>query len=79
MVWLRVNGFAKGNATPNSAPKPRPFAAFKNNLHTASFVTEKGMCTYTQMMKGSIERGLRFLGLAQRSDGASPLLSFDSQ
>ena|SRR5689334_9486378 len=59
--------------------KPRPFAALKNNLHTASFVTEKDMCMYAQMMIGSIERGLRFLGRAQCSDGARALLRLDIQ
>jgi len=33
------------------------FAALKKNLHTASFVTEKDMCAYAQMVKDSIERG----------------------
>jgi hypothetical protein len=45
--------------------RPRPFAALKNNLHTASFVTEKDMCTYAQVIKGSNERGLRFFSRTQ--------------
>jgi hypothetical protein len=58
---------------------PRSFAALKNNLHPTSFVTEKDMCTYAQVMKSSNVRGLRFLGRAKRSGGARALLRIDSQ
>ena len=64
---------------PNSALEASRICGLKNNFHTASFVTEKDMCTYAQMMKESIERGLKFLGRAQRSDGAEIPLRFDNQ
>src|SRR5262249_27018619 len=37
------------------------------------------MCAYTHMMRGSIERGLRFLSRARRSDDARALLHVDRQ
>jgi hypothetical protein len=36
---------------PNPALEASHILSLKNNLHTASFVTEKDMCAYRQMMK----------------------------
>ena len=64
---------------PNSALEASRICGLKNDLHTTSFATEKDMCTYAQMIKEAIERGLKFLGRAQCSDGAELLLRFDSK
>jgi hypothetical protein len=64
---------------PNSALEASHICGLKNNFHSASFVTEKDMCAYAQMMKEATKRGLKFLGRAQRSDGAGLPLRFDNQ
>jgi squalene-hopene/tetraprenyl-beta-curcumene cyclase len=62
-----------------SAHALRAFAAWKNDFHSASFVTEKERDAYTRRMEDAIDRGLRFLGHAQRSDGAWIPLWFGNQ
>jgi len=62
-----------------SAHALRAFAAWKNDFHSASFVTGRERGAYTRRMDGAIERGLRFLGRAQRSDGAWIPLWFGNQ
>src|SRR5215475_5471829 len=62
-----------------SAHALRAFAAWKNDFHSASFVTGRERGAYTRRMEGAIKRGLRFLGRAQRSDGAWIPLWFGNQ
>jgi len=62
-----------------SAHAIRALAAWKKDFHSASFVTERERETYTRRMEGAIERGLKFLGRAQRSDGAWIPLWFGNQ
>jgi squalene-hopene/tetraprenyl-beta-curcumene cyclase len=57
----------------------RALAAWKSDFHSASFVTERDRESYTRTMEGSIERGLKFLGRAQRYDGAWIPLWFGNQ
>jgi squalene-hopene/tetraprenyl-beta-curcumene cyclase len=62
-----------------SAHALRALAAWKNEFHTTSFATEAEREAYTRRMEGAIERGLKFLGRAQRSDGAWIPLWFGNQ
>jgi squalene-hopene/tetraprenyl-beta-curcumene cyclase len=54
-------------------------AAWKDNFHPSSFVTLEEGRAYTRRMEIAIERGLRFLGYAQCSDGAWTPLWFGNQ
>ncbi|HEU0173954.1 MAG TPA: prenyltransferase/squalene oxidase repeat-containing protein [Blastocatellia bacterium] len=62
-----------------SAHALRALAAWKNDLQPASFATAGEMEAYTRRVDGAIKRGLRFLGRAQRSDGAWVPLWFGNQ
>jgi squalene-hopene/tetraprenyl-beta-curcumene cyclase len=62
-----------------SAHALRALAAWKDNFHPASFVTVKEMEAYTRRIEIAIERGLKFLGYAQCSDGAWAPLWFGNQ
>ncbi|MBO0725627.1 MAG: squalene--hopene cyclase, partial [Blastocatellia bacterium] len=62
-----------------SAHALRALAAWKNDLGAASFATLRDRGAYTHSMEGAIERGLKFLGRAQRSDGAWIPLWFGNQ
>jgi squalene-hopene/tetraprenyl-beta-curcumene cyclase len=62
-----------------SAHALRALAAWKNDFHYTSFVTAGEREAYTRRMKIAIERGLRFLGYVQRSDGAWTPLWFGNQ
>ncbi|HEY8459249.1 MAG TPA: prenyltransferase/squalene oxidase repeat-containing protein [Blastocatellia bacterium] len=62
-----------------SAHALRALAAWKNDFHPASFATAGEKKAYTQKMEVAIERGLKFLRRAQRSDGAWIPLWFGNQ
>src|SRR5262249_12021020 len=62
-----------------SAHALRALAAWKNDLQPTSFATAGERDAYTRRMDGAIKRGLRFLGRAQRSDGAWIPLWFGDQ
>jgi squalene-hopene/tetraprenyl-beta-curcumene cyclase len=62
-----------------SAHALRAIAAWKYAFHPASFVSAGEREAYARRMEGAIERGLRFLGRAQRSDGAWIPLWFGNQ
>jgi squalene-hopene/tetraprenyl-beta-curcumene cyclase len=62
-----------------SAHALRALAAWKNDLQTASFATAEEKKAYTLRMEGAIERGLKFLARAQRSDGSWIPLWFGNQ
>ncbi len=62
-----------------SAHALRALVAWKNDFHDTSFVTAGEREAYTRKMEGAIERGLRFLDRAQRSDGAWIPLWFGNQ
>jgi squalene-hopene/tetraprenyl-beta-curcumene cyclase len=57
----------------------RALDAWKKDFHLASFATEREREAYTRRIEGAIKRGLRFLGRAQRSDGAWIPLWFGNQ
>src|SRR5262245_28439389 len=62
-----------------SAHALRALAAWKKEFHPASFATAGEREAYTRRMEGAIKRGLRFLGRAQRPDGAWIPLWFGNQ
>jgi squalene-hopene/tetraprenyl-beta-curcumene cyclase len=62
-----------------SAHALRALAAWKNDIQTASFATAADRQAYTRRMEAAIERGLKFLGRAQRPDGAWIPLWFGNQ
>ncbi len=62
-----------------SAHALRALAVWKNDFQSSSFVTLNERETYTAKMEGAIERGLKFLGRAQRSDGSWIPLWFGNQ
>ncbi|HEU0186039.1 MAG TPA: squalene--hopene cyclase, partial [Blastocatellia bacterium] len=62
-----------------SAHALRALVAWKRDFHTTSFATAGDRDAYTRMMEGAIGRGLKFLGRAQRSDGAWIPLWFGNQ
>jgi squalene-hopene/tetraprenyl-beta-curcumene cyclase len=62
-----------------SAHALRAFAAWKNDFHADSFATAAERESFTRRMEGAIERGLKFLDRAQRSDGAWIPLWFGNQ
>ncbi|HZF41006.1 MAG TPA: prenyltransferase/squalene oxidase repeat-containing protein, partial [Blastocatellia bacterium] len=62
-----------------SAHSLRALAAWKNDLRHASFATAGERQAYTRRMEGAIKRCLKFLGRAQRSDGAWIPLWFGAQ
>ncbi|MBO0857728.1 MAG: squalene--hopene cyclase [Chloracidobacterium sp.] len=62
-----------------SAHALRALAAWKNDFHHSSFATARDRKAYTRSMEGAIERGLKFLGRAQRADGAWIPLWFGNQ
>ncbi|HEY6399769.1 MAG TPA: prenyltransferase/squalene oxidase repeat-containing protein, partial [Blastocatellia bacterium] len=62
-----------------SAHALRALAAWKDDFHSASFATAGDKKAYTQKMEVAIERGLKFLARAQRSDGAWIPLWFGNQ
>src|SRR5262252_3552203 len=62
-----------------SAHALRALAAWKKDFHPASFATAGERDAYTRRMEGAIKRGLRFLGRAQRPDGAWIPLWFGNQ
>jgi squalene-hopene/tetraprenyl-beta-curcumene cyclase len=62
-----------------SAHALRALAAWKKDFHSASFATAGEREAYTRRMEGAIKRGLRFLGRAQRPDGAWIPLWFGNQ
>jgi squalene-hopene/tetraprenyl-beta-curcumene cyclase len=62
-----------------SAHALRALAAWKKDFHSASFATAGEREAYTRRMEAAIKRGLRFLGRAQRPDGAWIPLWFGNQ
>jgi squalene-hopene/tetraprenyl-beta-curcumene cyclase len=62
-----------------SAHALRALAAWKKDFHSTSFATAGEREAYTRRMEGATRRGLRFLGRAQRSDGAWIPLWFGNQ
>ena len=62
-----------------SAHALRALAAWKKDFHSASFATAGEREAYTRRMDVATRRGLRFLGRAQRSDGAWIPLWFGNQ
>jgi len=62
-----------------SAHALRALAAWKYAFHSSSFVTVEEREAYTRKMEGAIGRGLKFLGHAQRPDGAWIPLWFGNQ
>jgi squalene-hopene/tetraprenyl-beta-curcumene cyclase len=62
-----------------SAHALRALAAWKNDFHSASFATAAEKAAYTRKMEVAIERGLKFLRRAQRSDGSWIPLWFGNQ
>lgn len=62
-----------------SAHALRALTAWKRDFPPASFATEAEKNAYTRRMEGAIERGLKFLARAQRSDGAWLPLWFGNQ
>jgi squalene-hopene/tetraprenyl-beta-curcumene cyclase len=62
-----------------SAHALRALSTWKKDFHSASFATAGEMEAYTRRMDVATRRGLRFLGRAQRSDGAWTPLWFGNQ
>lgn len=62
-----------------SAHALRALAAWKKDFHSASFATAGEREAYTRRMDVATRRGMRFLGRAQRSDGAWIPLWFGNQ
>ncbi len=62
-----------------SAHALRALAAWKGNFYSSSFVTVAESEAYRRRMEIAIERGLRFLSQAQRSDGSWTPLWFGNQ
>jgi squalene-hopene/tetraprenyl-beta-curcumene cyclase len=62
-----------------SAHALRAFAAWKNDFHADSFATAAERESFKRRMEGAIERGLKFLDRAQRSDGDWIPLWFGNQ